>query len=503
MKNQDLCMGCMNIMESRELRKCSNCGLMRDSENESLIHLIPGTIFSDKYKVGRAIEQDRSTISYIAYDLSADKKVFIVEYFPRGVVTRLHDSQNITVFNINRKRVFDDGLEYFFDEAARFAGKKDYTNLESVVEIIESNGTGYAVLGIAAGITFEEYLIKQGGNISIVETYEYLIPLIESLSSIHQAGIMHGSISPDSIIINKENTAVLLGLGGIFYNKINNIQMYPENLQPPYTAEEQSADNGAQGPWSDVYSLAAIIFRSVIGTAPPAYRERLESDGLNMFPYIGKELNLSLKDALQKGLAVSPANRYQTAGEFLAALQHKTLMHKVYDNMINKQKKDQLPEGNKRKPRTSGRPGRSKSKHKTDQLPEQHKTDRQLKQDKSKQKTDRLPERDKSNKKSDSLPEGNKKKQKTGRLPEKNTIKKYMPEDENNGHNAADDAVNDNNLKEPQNQKNITNINPLIKPHLKAHSTEPQNRNTHKIYFLAWLSFTIPVMLLIYYFIIN
>ncbi len=94
-------------------------------------------------------------------------------------------------------------------------------------------------------------------------------------------------------------------------------------LKPGYAPVEQYADDNAmtQGPWTDIYSLCAVMYSAITGKAPPAAVARMLSDPLTAlrasdYPGFGQQF----LDAINRGLAVRPEERPQSIAEFTALL---------------------------------------------------------------------------------------------------------------------------------------------------------------------------------------
>ena len=92
-------------------------------------------------------------------------------------------------------------------------------------------------------------------------------------------------------------------------------------LTPGYAPVELYVRTGQQGPWTDVYSLAAVLYRAVVGENPPDALTRLRVDG------VGKRLQ-SKRDrysaqflaASQWGLALEEKRRPQNVTEWRSAI---------------------------------------------------------------------------------------------------------------------------------------------------------------------------------------
>ena len=98
-------------------------------------------------------------------------------------------------------------------------------------------------------------------------------------------------------------------------------------LKVGYAPKEQYIRRGRQGPYTDVYSCAACLYAAITGYLPPESLERLDHDTLVPPSQMGVEIPLYLERAILKGLAVQPEDRFQTAGEFLEALESQQVVN--------------------------------------------------------------------------------------------------------------------------------------------------------------------------------
>lgn len=150
-----------------------------------------------------------------------------------------------------------------------------------------------------------------------------LEPVMVSMSQVHRAGIIHRDISPDNIMITTDGMMKLLDFGAAVDLMKEEERSLSIMLKPGYAPEEQYRTKGKLGPWSDVYALAATIYKCITGITPPEAMERMREDHLAAPGSLGINMPPSVEAALLKGMSVYADNRYQTMDEFHHALMAK------------------------------------------------------------------------------------------------------------------------------------------------------------------------------------
>jgi hypothetical protein len=90
-----------------------------------------------------------------------------------------------------------------------------------------------------------------------------------------------------------------------------------------YTPFEQLQSRGNIGPWSDLYALAGTLTKAITGHAPPKANDRVFDDPfvpLAERSELGGLYSPSFLRAADRARAMKPAERWQEAEEWLAAL---------------------------------------------------------------------------------------------------------------------------------------------------------------------------------------
>jgi len=133
---------------------------------------------------------------------------------------------------------------------------------------------------------------------------------------VHEAGLLHRDVSPDNIIITSSKRVLLLDFGAARHAIGEKGKKFSVIVKPGYAPEEQYRSNGIQGPWTDIYAVAATFYRAVTGIMPPDSLNRLVEDTLIPPSRLKVKMSPNVESALMKALSVAAASRYQTIAEF-------------------------------------------------------------------------------------------------------------------------------------------------------------------------------------------
>ena len=299
---------------------CPYCGFdLSENVKKYPVALRAGTVLNDRYLIGRVLGQGGFGITYLAWDESLKARVAVKEYMPNDMAARV--GTTVSVAMKSRAEDFTYGLERFQEEARTLAKFMGQPNIAGVTDYFDENDTSYFVMDYIEGISFKTYIANQGGKVSVQEALDVMIPVLRALTAVHAEGFIHRDVTPDNIYITKDGNVKLLDFGSARYSLGDKSKSLDVILKIGYAPKEQYTRRGRQGPYTDVYSCAACLYAAITGYLPPESLERLDQDTLVPPSQTGVEIPLYLERAILKGLAVQPEDRFQTAGEFLEALE--------------------------------------------------------------------------------------------------------------------------------------------------------------------------------------
>ncbi len=316
---EKMCFNCFREIDHPGL--CPYCGF--DNTDNTIKFpgsMKAGSILNGQYIVGRVLGQGGFGITYLALDYHLDIRVAIKEYLPEGMATRLLGTTLVTIYEGEKLENFNYGAERFLDEArvlAKFIGIKSIASIKSY---FRENNTAYFVMDYIEGINFKNYIKNHGGTINYQEALRILLPVMDALAIVHQEGVIHRDVTPDNIYITKDNEIKLLDFGSARYSLGDKSKCLDIILKAGYAPKEQYIRKGKQGPYTDIYSVAACFYASITGYLPPEALERIENDEILSISMRGIEIPMNMDFAIMKGLALRAEDRFQTMEDFKAKL---------------------------------------------------------------------------------------------------------------------------------------------------------------------------------------
>ena len=284
------------------------------------MYLPPGTELNNRYVIESLLGHGGFGITYAAHDQTLNVRVAVKEYLPRQLATRGEGQTKVSVYSGEARQQYDYGLRKFMEEAQSVARFAHHPNVVSARDYFTANGTAYMVMEYVEGVTLKEYVAKKGGRISFEEAKGIMMPVMDALREVHQAGMLHRDISPDNIYITTSAQVKILDFGAARYFAGEQSKSLSVILKPGYAPEEQYRSSGKQGSWTDVYAVGATIYKVLTGKTPADALDRKEEDTLEPPSRLGVSIPAPAEQALLQALSVNAGQRFQSMGEFQQAL---------------------------------------------------------------------------------------------------------------------------------------------------------------------------------------
>ncbi|MCA3240482.1 MAG: serine/threonine protein kinase [Rubrivivax sp.] len=288
-------------------------------------NLPPGYLLQE-FMLERVLGVGGYSIVYLAHDTKLDRRVAIKEYLPATLAARAPNGE--VVPRLPRfEESFSKGMSSFINEA-RLLGGFDHPSLVKVYRFWQANGTAYMAMPYYDGITLKKWLADLGAPPSEKWLRQLVDPVMEALEVLHEHAIVHRDIAPDNILLLYDRAAgnyleqaprpVLLDFGAARRVAAEATQQLTSILKTGYSPVEQYDHGHAMkpGPWSDVYSLAAVLYAAAMGKAPMPSISRLVRDDLVPAQVAARgRYSASFLAAIDAGLVVRPEQRPQTLQE--------------------------------------------------------------------------------------------------------------------------------------------------------------------------------------------
>lgn len=330
-----LCMGCMSPLTEEQVI-CPRCGCDNSAPYDKQYRK-PGSIVGGRYILGRLTHKNGEGAVYVGYDNSVQAKVWVREYFPSTIALRDPLSGDVLPLagcDAQFKALLSD-----FGDVCNDVRRMGVTEPVIPIEnVVVDAGTAYAVYKDVGAVSFEEWLGRQGGKLTVAEAREVLQPVFNTLSNIHSRGVIHRGISPKTIYVDADEKIYLWDFC-MSATRTGGSELEAE-LFDGYSAPEQYISNGWQGTWTDVYGAAALFYRTVSGFVPPKATQINEQRPLAPLMDLVMDIPQNISDAVDEAMRQNTSDRTQDIGTFVSRLMQSDLdTTAVYDtNKINEVK---------------------------------------------------------------------------------------------------------------------------------------------------------------------
>ncbi len=288
------------------------CGFT-DSPTRETRALPVETLLKGRYIIGRLLGVGGFGITYVAYDLKRNLRVAIKEYFPMEWSRRVERSTKIISTDERYDEYYSHGLDVFIGEAHILGKLKRVPNIVNVRGLFKENNTAYMVMELLEGYTLNSYLMSvRTKAMSYTEANKIIYPISVALNRVHNEMLLHRDVSPDNMMMTADGNVYLIDFGATRMYGLNSPNSMSVLVKGGFAPFEQYSRNGHQGPWTDVYALAATYYYLVTGKKPPDAPDRITGKRLvplkELVPGIPEEINKAILHALEKDWNKRPQN---------------------------------------------------------------------------------------------------------------------------------------------------------------------------------------------------
>lgn len=260
-------------------------------------------------------------ITYKAQDSHLGISVVIKEYLPESFARR-SEGHGVAPISADTREIFLWGRERFLDEA-KILAKFQHPNIVRVNRYFIANDTAYFVMDFAEGETLQSILARTERAPSEIDLLNIFTQVLNGLNVVHQQKYLHRDIKPGNIFIRRDRSAMLIDFGAARH-EIPDDGSTTVQVTPGYAPVELYIPEDRKGPWTDLYSVGASLYRCLTQETPPISIERLkklEDFGVDPCPSLASAMphlgSRPLLESVDWMMAVAAEERPQSVQDVL------------------------------------------------------------------------------------------------------------------------------------------------------------------------------------------
>ncbi len=267
-----------------------------------------GELLGERYRILRLLGEGGMGAVYQAWDVRLNVSVAVKEMMAQPGL----DAATL------------EGLREQFQREATVLARLDHPNLVRVMDFFQERGNAYLVMNFVEGENLAA-LIERQGALPESQVLRWAEQLLDALAYCHARGVLHRDIKPQNVIIRPDGQAVLVDFGLVKLWDPNDPRTRTVMRgigTPEYAPPEQyDLQLGHTDPRSDIYSLGAMLYHALTGTAPPTATMRTAEPGVFERKWrTVTRISERTKQAIIKAMALPRAQRWPTAAAMGAAL---------------------------------------------------------------------------------------------------------------------------------------------------------------------------------------
>jgi len=236
----------------------------------------------------------------------------------------------VAVKTIHKGLLTDNASDEFrerFRNEMRATGKLVHPNIVSVFDAGEKDNCPFYVMEFVEGHDLK-HVLEAGEPISLKRALLIVKGVLRGLSSIHKHGITHRDLKPANIFVSSDGVAKIADFGIAKLDNSDMTQIGTVIGSPKYMSPEQCVGEVVD-PRTDLFATGIILYELLTGTycfkgnSTPSVTQKIINVDIVPPSKIDKSIPRYLDKVLKKALSKNANDRYQSALDFLNALDGK------------------------------------------------------------------------------------------------------------------------------------------------------------------------------------
>jgi len=288
--------------------------------------LPPGTVL-EGCELVRVVADSSFAIVYLAREQGSERRYAIKEYLPVSLALRSADRRRVALRAPEHAEAFERGLLAFAAEA-QLLEQRTHPALLRVLRCWQAHGSIYRQMPWLEGDSLLQLRRGLAEPPDEATLRRLLFGLLGALQTLHDAGEVHGAVSPGNIMLLSDDRPVLLDTDAVARALVGDQTRALMALVSPgfapraaeVGAEQRTAQADSQGPAADLHALAAVAHFCITGVLPGAGvpHEALAATARSRKSRIA--YSAGLLDAIDSALSDDPSRRPRSVAVFRASL---------------------------------------------------------------------------------------------------------------------------------------------------------------------------------------
>jgi serine/threonine-protein kinase len=242
--------------------------------------LIPGNLFANRYEI-----------------------VSVLGEGGMGSVYRTHDRElddDVALKCLRQELGHDEATAALLKEEIKLARMITHVNVVRVYDVGEAEGRRFFTMEYVRGQTLRELIDRSGGGLPVTPALQIAKQVCRGLSAVHKAGIVHGDLKPQNVMVLPNGVAKLMDFG-VARVRSRRGAAQTTGGTPLYMSPEQA--RGAEiDDRSDIYAAGLLMFELFTGQPPFISKDLVEIVRMHQHdrPPVPRLLRPDLPDTLSR-----------------------------------------------------------------------------------------------------------------------------------------------------------------------------------------------------------